>query len=143
MTKKNIFFTIIGLLLIVVVIVGIKTQQIVTLIETDKKWFEPPVFVSSFIVEPVAWESTLTAIGSLEAAKGLEITADVSGRITRIHFEAGAEVSAGDILLEQDTSTEKAQLRAAQSEVVLEKNNFFTLESSNSKGGVLNLFSFI
>lgn len=124
MNKKNVFFTLLGLLIIVGIIGGIKAQQIATLIALGENFVEPPVTISTVDVEPYEWESTLTAIGSLEAAKGLEITADLSGRITKIHFDAGTEVSAGDLLLEQDTSTEKAQLRAAQSEVVLGKNNF-------------------
>jgi membrane fusion protein, multidrug efflux system len=124
MTKKNVFLTIFLLVLVVGAIASVKFLQISTLIAAGENQVEPPTTISSIAVKAYEWESTLTAIGSLEAAKGLEITADLSGRITKILFDAGSEVSAGDLLLEQDTSTEKAQLRAAASVVALEKNNF-------------------
>ncbi len=128
MSKKSIFFVIVGFLLLIIAIVAVKASQIFTLIETGKAVQEPPVTVSSVEVVSYEWESTLTAIGSLEAAKGLEITADLSGRITNILFDAGSEVKAGDLLVEQDTSTEKAQLRAAQSAARLAKSNFDRVE---------------
>jgi membrane fusion protein (multidrug efflux system) len=128
MTTKNVILTILGLFILVAVIVGVKALQIGALIDSGKNMVKPPSMVSSVKVQPYEWESTLTAIGSLEAAKGLEITADLSGRITKIHFDAGTEVSAGDLLIEQDTSTEKAQLRSAQSAVLLGKNNFARVE---------------
>lgn len=124
MTKKSIILTVLGLFIVVSVIAGIKALQIGALIQMGENSVEPAVTVSSVNVKPYSWESTLTAIGSLEAAKGLEVTADLSGRITKIVFDAGTEVSAGDLLVEQDTSTEKAQLRAAKSDVALSKNNF-------------------
>ena len=124
MTKKNIFFTVLALLIVIGAIASIKVLQIRTLIQSASTMAEPPAVVSSTKVKSYQWESTLTAISSLEAAKGLEITADLSGRITNILFDAGSEVAAGDLLVEQDTSTEKAQLRAATSAAALEKNNF-------------------
>ncbi len=124
MNIKGIFFTLVGLLLLIFLIAWVKYAQIKTLIDMGETMVEPPSTISSASVKRYQWESTLSAIGSLEAAKGLEITADLSGRITKINFDAGTEVKAGDLLVEQDTSTEKAQLRAASSTVALEKNNF-------------------
>lgn len=124
MTKKKIIFTVLGLLILISVIAAIKVSQIITLMQLGENSVEPSVTISSIDVKPYQWESTLTAIGSLEAAKGLDVSADLSGRITKIAFDAGTEVSAGDLLVEQDISTETAQLRAAKSETILSKNNF-------------------
>jgi len=124
MTMKNVFFTILGIVLVIAVIASVKGLQISTLIDMGKTMQEPPTTISAEQVKAYEWESTLTAIGSLEAAKGLEVTADLSGRITKILFDAGSEVEVGDLLVEQDISTEKAQLRAAKSAAALAKNNF-------------------
>jgi len=122
--KKTIALTVLFLLLLVGGIITVKAFQIGKLIETGKNFVEPPSAVSSIDIKLYEWESSLTAIGSLEAAKGLLITADLSGRITKINFDAGTEVSAGDLLIEQETTTERAQLRSAKSAVALAKNNF-------------------
>jgi membrane fusion protein (multidrug efflux system) len=124
MTIKNVFFTVLGIIVVIAAIVLVKFLQISTLIETGKNMQEPATTISAEKVQAYEWESTLTAIGSLEAAKGLEVTADLSGRITKILFDAGSEVEVGDLLVEQDISTEKAQLRAAKSAAALAKNNF-------------------
>ena len=124
MTIKNVFFTVLGIILVIAAIALVKGLQISTLIETGKAMREPPTTISAEKVQAYEWESTLTAIGSLEAAKGLEVTADLSGRITKILFDAGSEVEVGDLLVEQNISTENAQLRAAKSAAALAKNNF-------------------
>ena len=124
MTIKNVFFTLVGIVLVIGAIVLVKVLQISTLIETGKNQQIPATTISAQKAQTYEWETTLKAIGSLEAAKGLEVTADLSGRITKVLFDAGSEVEAGDLLIEQDVSTEKAQLRAAQSASVLAKNNF-------------------
>lgn len=114
---------IVGLIVVVGILVGIKTLQIRALIDLGKTAGPPPIAVASFDVTADEWRDTLSAIGSLEAAKGLTITSDLSGRIAKIHFDAGTQVKAGDLLIEQDTSAEKAQLRSSQASAALAKNN--------------------
>jgi membrane fusion protein (multidrug efflux system) len=121
--KKTIALTVLGLLIVVAALVGVKALQIKTLIDAGKTAVLPPVSVSSYDVKADEWGNTLASIGSLEAAKGLIITADLSGRISKINFDAGSQVKAGDLLVEQDTSAEKAQLRSVQASAALAKNN--------------------
>ena len=117
--KKRLIFTLLGLLGLVGLLGGIKVAQIATLIENGKSFSEPPVSISSFDVKQDQWQSTLYSIGSLEAAKGLLITADLEGRIEKIHFDAGSEVKAGDLLIQQDISSENTQLRSARASASL------------------------
>lgn len=120
---RKLIITVVGLFLVVGGIAGVKAKQIGDLIKMGESMQMPPQFVSSFEVKESNWESTISAVGSLEAAKGVEITADLPGRVDKIFFEAGAMVEAGDLLLQQDVSSERAQLRASQAQVALAKNN--------------------
>ena len=97
--QKRLIFTVLGLLIAVALLGGIKAAQIATLIENGKSFSEPPISISSVEVKQDQWQNTLHAIGSLEAAKGLLITADLPGRIAKIHFDAGSEVKVGDLLV--------------------------------------------
>ena len=119
--QKRLIFTVLGLLIAVALLGGIKAAQIATLIENGKSFSEPPISISSVEVKQDQWQNTLHAIGSLEAAKGLLITADLPGRIAKIHFDAGSEVKVGDLLVEQDISSEKTQLRSARAAASLAK----------------------
>jgi len=49
------------------------------------------------------------------------LTAELPGKVVRIAFEPGTKVKAGDLLIQQDTSSEEAQLRAAEATVTLAK----------------------
>ncbi|MCJ7830271.1 MAG: efflux RND transporter periplasmic adaptor subunit, partial [Desulfobacterales bacterium] len=63
-------------------------------------------------------------VGSLVAVQGLTVSAELSGKIVKIAFEAGSKAKAGDVLIQQDTASESAQIRAAESAAALAKINF-------------------
>ncbi len=83
----------------------------------------PPTTITAIDVERASWETSINSIGTLEAAQGVMITADIPGRVSRLFFDGGETVSAGDLLLEQETSTETAQLNAAESDLALAQSN--------------------
>ena len=83
----------------------------------------PPTTITAIDVERTEWETTLSSIGTLEAAQGLVITANLQGRVSHLYFDGGELVEAGTLLLEQETSTETAQLNAADSDLALAQSN--------------------
>jgi membrane fusion protein (multidrug efflux system) len=83
----------------------------------------PPQPVNTAVVQGESWQSLLTSVGSLEAVQGVMVTAELSGKVAHIAFEPGTMVQAGDLLVQQDTSSEKAQLRGAQASLDLAKVN--------------------
>ncbi|MFK8076271.1 MAG: efflux RND transporter periplasmic adaptor subunit [Granulosicoccus sp.] len=84
---------------------------------------QPPTAVTAISVERASWETTLRAIGTLEAAQGVVITADLPGRVSKLYFDGGELITKGSLLLEQETSTEDAQLAAADSDLDLAQSN--------------------
>lgn len=116
---KRLLITIVGLLVIVGVIAGIKVLQIRKMIDAGAHFTLPPETVSSAVAHNDSWESLLTAIGSLEAVQGVRVSAELPGKVVEIRFEAGAKVRKGDVLLRQDVSSEHAQLPGAEAAVEL------------------------
>jgi membrane fusion protein (multidrug efflux system) len=51
------------------------------------------------------------------------VAAELAGKVTRIAFEPGASVKKGDLLLQQDISSEQARLPGTEAAVVLTKRN--------------------
>lgn len=121
--KKAIFFSILGLILIVAVLAGGKTLQIRALIDAGANTVFPPTTISSEIATEAQWETSLRAVGAMEAAQGVLITADIAGRISSINFTAGGQVRTGDLLVEQETSSELTQLEAAKADKSLSESN--------------------
>jgi membrane fusion protein (multidrug efflux system) len=122
--RKRIILTIIGLIVVVGGLGGIKGLQIDRMIAQARQFAPPPETVTTAVARTESWESLLTAVGSLEAVRGVMVTAELTGKVVDIAFQPGTVVKAGDLLAKQDTSTEEAQLRAAEATAALAKSNF-------------------
>lgn len=121
--KKRIALSLLGLLVVIGTLAGVKTLQIKDLIAAGADAQPPKTAITAVDVTVTRWETTFNAIGTLEAAQGVVITADLPGRISELFFDGGERVSAGDVLVQQETSTEAAQLKAAESDLALATSN--------------------
>jgi len=102
---------------------GVKALQVRKLVEMGKSYAPPPESVASFVAREEKWQSTLSAIGSVTAAQGVNVTTEVPGLVREILFEAGGVVAQGDLLVRLDTSSEEAQLRAVEAQLELARLN--------------------
>jgi membrane fusion protein (multidrug efflux system) len=119
--KKRIIFTIVGLFVLIGVLGGIKGLQISRMAANGKQFAPPPETVTALKVHLESWESSLASVGSLEAVQGVMVTAEMTGKVVNIAFEPGARVRTGDLLVQQDISSETAQLRASEASAALAK----------------------
>lgn len=95
-------------------IVATKALQIGALIASSKEPFTmPPTSVTTIAVEKTQWNPMIRSVGSVVAVQGVTVTTELPGKVVAIHFESGTNVREGDLLLELDSSTEKAQLASA------------------------------
>src|SRR5271166_2822334 len=69
-----------------------------------------PTAVSVEAARIEQWPPQLTAIGTLRAYQGIMIAPQAAGVIAAIHFDSGADVKAGDLLVNIDDSVEQADL---------------------------------
>ncbi|MFN0064444.1 MAG: efflux RND transporter periplasmic adaptor subunit [Myxococcaceae bacterium] len=121
--RRLIVFGILGLLLVVGLLVGIKASQIVAMIQAGKAFVPPPEAVTSTKAERSTWRGTREAIGSLVAVRGVTLGAEVPGRVLQISFESGSSVKQGQVLVRLDASIEQAQLESARAEAALAQLN--------------------
>ena len=78
--KKRLLLSILGLLLVIVILAGIKGLQIFKMVGAGKSFVPPPETVTTVKALPDSWETTLPAVGSLEAVQGVTVSAELSGR---------------------------------------------------------------
>jgi len=124
MKIKTILLCLAGVVIVVGLLAGTKALQIRAMISQGKQLKMPPEVVTATATQRQSWESLITAVGSLKAVQGVELTAELTGKVASIAFEPGTWVKAGDLLVQQDISAETAQLRAAEAAVSLAKINF-------------------
>jgi membrane fusion protein (multidrug efflux system) len=123
-TKTKLWIlAIVGLVLVVGALVGIKAGQIGAMIKAGKAFTPPPESVSSAQVESTQWEGTRGAIGTLVALRGVTLSTELAGTVREIAFESGGAVRKGDLLVKLDTSAEEAQLAAAEADATLARLN--------------------
>ncbi|MBY5933955.1 efflux RND transporter periplasmic adaptor subunit [Tateyamaria omphalii] len=68
-------------------------------------------------LETSVYEHNLRAIGSTVAARSVDVTADVSGTITKVSAIPNDRVEVGDILFQLDDRTEQLNVEIAQAEL--------------------------
>jgi membrane fusion protein (multidrug efflux system) len=110
---KKFILTVLGLLVVVGGLVGVKVLQFKTMFAQSAKAAAPPESVATSPVSETSLNPTLDAVGSVVAVQGVTLNAEITGTIRRIAFESGAKVQSGAVPVELDTSVEKAQLEAA------------------------------
>ncbi len=120
---KRIILAIVGMVALIGVLAGIKSLQIGRMTSQGAQFAPPPEPVTTALVRKDSWESLLASVGSLAAVQGITVTAELSGKVVRVAFEPGTMVQTGDLLVQQDTSSEAAQLRAEEATVTLAKAN--------------------
>ena len=112
----KILFVIVGLLALVGTLGFIKFSQISSLMEMGKAYEKsgpPPESVGSGKSKKQTWQGEMTAVGTIAPVKGVALSNDSPGVVSKIHFESGALVKQGQVLVELDTSVERAQLASA------------------------------
>jgi membrane fusion protein (multidrug efflux system) len=119
--KRVWVFAVLGIVAVIAVLVGIKAGQIAKMIGAGKSFAPPPESVTSAKIEAAEWPSSSAAIGTLVAVRGVTLASEVPGMVREIHFDSGAVVKRGDVLVKLDTSTEEAQLASARADAELAK----------------------
>ena len=73
----------------------------------------PPEAITSITVKLEQWPQTFSAVGSIAPVQGVTLSAEEPGKVTKIAFESGETVQAGQLLAVLDASVEEAQLKGA------------------------------
>lgn len=120
---KKFTLTTVGIIVIAGFLIGTKLLQFKAMGAAYAHMTQPPETVTAAPVREESWQNTVTATGSVAAVQGVTIGAEVAGKVAQIAFEPGAKVKAGDLLVKLDTSTEEAQLEAAQASAQLAQAN--------------------
>ncbi|MCG8038534.1 MAG: efflux RND transporter periplasmic adaptor subunit [Candidatus Thiodiazotropha taylori] len=118
---KRVLLTIIGLAVLIGIPAAIKMQQFQAM--ADMQMTMPPEIVTADQVKRQQWPNTLSATGSLVAVQGVTVSAELGGKVSKIAFESGDRVEAGDLLVRLDTTAEEAQLRSAEAAEKLARIN--------------------
>src|SRR5262249_31921451 len=81
----------------------------------------PPQTVSTTVAQVQEWQPQIEAIGSVRAVNGANLSSQVSGIVTAIHFESGKDVTQGILLLELQAADDIARLESLKATAELSR----------------------
>lgn len=131
---RRLIFTLIAIVAFITAIGFLKFHQIQRAIAASASFQPPPDAVTTIVAELEHWQSTVRAIGSVEAVKGVIVSADLPGIVERISFESGRAARTGDVLVQLETTQERAQLTAAEAQRDLTKLTLERVRGLRDKG---------
>jgi len=80
----------------------------------------PPVAtISATTVNAASWVPSLNTVATLRAAQSVDVTAQVDGQVTGLHFDSGDTVKQGTLLVQQYVADDQAELKALQADLRL------------------------
>ncbi|AOS96901.1 Multidrug resistance protein MdtA precursor [Microbulbifer aggregans] len=94
----------------------------------------PPATVTSAMVEMQTWQEQLTAVGTLRAVNGVDVTTQAQGVVSRIYFESGETVQRGALLVELAAEPERAQLKVLEAELQLARRDHERIKKLHGRG---------
>lgn len=77
------------------------------------------VSVSTMRVTYTQWQSKLTAVGSLRAIRGVNVTTELAAMVQKIYFMPGAYVKEGTVLVQLNADADIATLHSLQANAAL------------------------
>src|SRR3984893_6950733 len=115
------WFIIVGLLLALLVggLVGFNTFRSHMIAQFFANNKPPPTPVAIAEAKSEVIPNLLTAVGDLAAVHQVNVTSDVSGRITDIMFTAGADVKAGSPLVQMFDAPEQGDLASFKAQATV------------------------
>ena len=121
-TAKRMIVMIVGVLLVVGLVVGIKVMMIQKMMAGMKP--PPPSVVSTAKAAFQEWQPSLSAVGSLRAVHGADLALDIAGLVTKVNLKSGDEVKEGQVLLQLRDSEDVAQLHQLEASAALAEVTF-------------------
>jgi membrane fusion protein (multidrug efflux system) len=73
-----------------------------------------PQTVSTILLQSLAWQPRLNAVGTINAVRGVDVTTEIAGMVREVRFRSGQDVRAGAVLLQLNADSDLAQLRSLQ-----------------------------
>jgi len=71
-----------------------------------------PQTISTVKVEALEWQPELSAVGTLSAVRGVDVSSEIVGLVREVNFKSGKDVKAGDVLIQLNADSDIAQLRS-------------------------------
>ena len=104
--------------------------------DADGEQEAAPTGVDATVLRPGSMAEQIRTTGTLRADESVELTPEASGKVTAIQFEEGAQVQAGELLLQINDAELQAQRKRLEHQLQLASDRAERQERLLAEGGV-------
>lgn len=91
--------------------------------------FEPAEAAQLVTAKQISWQPTADLVGTVFAMRSVTVRNEIAGVVRSVGFQSGDAVEAGQVLIRQDDSTDRADLEAMQAAVRVAEANLAQADS--------------
>ncbi len=121
---KRMILMLVAVIVIVGGMIGFKYMMAMGAKKALSSMAAPAQTVSTIKAEIKDWQQEVTAVGSLRAINGADLSSEVSGIVEELLFDSGADVEAGASLVRLRDADAIAQLHALEAAAALAKTTY-------------------
>lgn len=108
--RRRVIIAVVAVLVLFAVIAGIKTVTIMGMIAQAKRNASPAQTVTATIAHYSDWQPEVTAVASVRAVHGVNITTELAGLVRSVDFHSGDDAKAGQLLVQLNSDADVATL---------------------------------
>jgi membrane fusion protein (multidrug efflux system) len=112
--RRRLIIVVIAAGLLLAAIVAFNTWKENFVAKLRLKNAAPPQSVTVASARFSEWQPEVSAVGSLRAVRGVDVTTEVTGLVRTLRFKSGDDVQAGQVLVELNADAEIAQQHALE-----------------------------
>jgi membrane fusion protein (multidrug efflux system) len=112
--RTRLIIVVLAALALLALIVGFNTWKANFVAQLRLKNAAPPQTVTAASAELSDWQPEVSAVGSLRAVRGVDVTTEVTGLVRALHFKSGDLARPGEVLVELNADSELAQQHALE-----------------------------
>lgn len=120
---KRMIIMLVAAAVVLIIIFGYEAFKSYMVSKYMRAFANPPQTVSTIVATTQEWQPTTTAVGSLRAVNGADLSLEVAGVVDKIYFDSGNDVSAGTVLMTLRSDDDVAKLHALQATADLDAIN--------------------
>ncbi|HEV7447585.1 MAG TPA: efflux RND transporter periplasmic adaptor subunit, partial [Steroidobacteraceae bacterium] len=112
--RRRLIIVVLAAGVLLAAIVGFNTWRANFVAQLRMKNAAPPQTVTAAAAQSSDWQPEVSAVGSLRAVRGVDVTTEVTGLVRALRFKSGDEAQSGQVLVELNADAEIAQQHALE-----------------------------
>jgi membrane fusion protein (multidrug efflux system) len=112
--RRRVIIAVVAVVVLIALIAGIKIYQIMGYIAQAKHNAAPAQAVTAMVAGYSDWQPQISAVGSVRAVKGVDITTEVTGLVRSIDFRSGDDAKRGQVLVRLNSDADVATLHSLE-----------------------------